>query len=196
MTIHPIIILIRGLPGSGKSHLTQPLAEAIEAVTGHKVTMLDPDATDYESDAYIEHSRKLTEEGVDEKLHAYRFLRGQAYDTIAQHGVAIWNQPFTNLDIFNKMTSRFHEQAERAGTKVEIVVVEVEINPTVAKERVTKRKNSGGHGPSDATFERFVHDYTSFSPHGYNTVTVQGQDEVATSVTTILSKIIPLLNQA
>src|ERR1700712_2422885 len=134
---NPIVILVRGLPGSGKSHLTKPLQAALEAEFGQgTVVALDPDATDYSSDAYLAHIAALTAEGVDPKLHAYRFLRAQAYAGIATRKIIIWNQPFTNLEIFNKMVTNLRRQATEHDTELTVLVVEVSVSQEVAKQRV------------------------------------------------------------
>lgn len=179
---HSVMILMRGLPGSGKSYLATALADRI----GKNVIMLDPDATDYESAEYKERTKKLTEEGVDASLHAYRFLRGKAYRGIVDKDVIIWNQPFTNLEIFKKMIERMQDHALEHKSKLVILIVEVEADPKVAKERVEKRKAEGGHGPSDATFTRFVNDYFTFAHLGYSTITVNGLDDVSASVSSIM----------
>jgi hypothetical protein len=181
---HPILIFVRGLPGSGKSYLALELQKAIGE---DKVVMLDPDATDYKSREYLEHVKAQTAEGVDPALHPYRFLRAQAYQGIADHKVIMWNQPFTNLEIFNKMIDRLRTHAAEHKTELPILVVEVEVDPATAKERVAKRKQAGGHGPSDATFARRVGDYTSLVAHGYNVVVVHGEDDVAASVATVMA---------
>ncbi len=179
---YPAVVIIRGLPGSGKTYLATKLQESIGA---DKVVLLDPDATDYESEEYKKHVSVQTQEGVDPKLHAYRFLRAKAYKGIASGKVIIWNQPFTNLEIFNKMVANLRLQASEHTTTLSILVVEVEIDATVAKERVEKRKQEGGHGPSDDTFNRFVNDFTSFREHGYNTVTLHGKDDISVSISSV-----------
>jgi hypothetical protein len=181
---HPILIFVRGLPGSGKTYLALELQKAIGE---DKVVMLDPDATDYESREYLDHVKAQTAEGVDPALHPYRFLRAQAYQGIADHKVIMWNQPFTNLEIFNKMIDRLRTHAAEHKTELPILVVEVEVDPATAKERVAKRKQAGGHGPSDATFARRVSDYASLAAHGYNVVVVHGEDDVAASVATVMA---------
>lgn len=178
-----VMILMRGLPGSGKSYIASALAEAVDK---ESIVMLDPDATNYESEEYKKHTKQLTEEGVDASLHAYRFLRGKAYQGIVDHKVILWNQPFTNLEIFKKMIERMQDHALEHKSKLLILIVEVEADPKVAKERIAKRKTEGGHGPSDATFTRFVNDYFTFSHLGYSTVTVNGSDKVSTSVSTVM----------
>lgn len=184
--VGPILVLVRGVPGSGKSYLSDALRESFE---DEEVVMLDPDATDYESEDYKEHARKLTEEGVDSKLHAYRFLRAQAYAGIAQKKVIIWNQPFTNLEIFKKMIKRMQDCATESDVRLMIIIVEVEVNPDKAKERVKERKNNGGHGPSDEGFTRFVSDYSSFAHLGFKTIKVQGESDVYESAAHVVKAI-------
>jgi predicted ABC-type ATPase len=179
----PTVILVRGLPGSGKTHLTFELKKALDE---DKVVMLDPDATDYDSQPYHEHVKQQTAEGVDPSLHAYRFLRAQAFKGIEEDKIVIWNQPFTNLEIFNKMSAKLREHAAQHNKQLAILVVEVVVDHEIAKQRVQQRKLSGGHGPSDDTFTRFANDYKSFASEGYNTVTIHGDEDVAKSVATVV----------
>ncbi len=181
---YPTMILIRGLPGSGKSFVAQELQKVLGF---QKVIMLDPDTIDFGSNDYLEHTNALSKEGVDEALHAYRFLRAKAYKGIADHKIIVWNQPFTNIEIFNKMVANFQIQADLNNTILKILVVEVIIDENIANERVQNRKRAGGHGPSSATFNRFVSDYKTVSTYGYNTVTVKGGGEVSDSVSLILA---------
>jgi len=175
-------ILVRGLPGGGKTFVARELEKALGT---DRVVMLDPDATDYDSPEYLDHTKQLTVEGVDPAIHAYRFLRAKAYKGIADHKIIIWNQPFTNLEIFNKMTANLKIQADEHNTKLFILAVEVEVDPVVAKQRIAERKQQGGHGPSDHTFGRFVNDYKTFANVGYHTVTVDGSANVSDSVAKI-----------
>lgn len=178
----PILVLIRGLPGSGKSYVAAALQQAI----GDGVIALDPDATDYKSQAYKDHVEKLTSEGVDASLHAYRYLRSQAHSGIINSKLILWNQPFTNREIFQKMIAGLQAYAIDAQKDLQILVVEVITNQTEAKNRVTARKQAGGHGPSDNTFSRFSEDYTSFADEGFLTISVHGQGDVQESVSVIL----------
>jgi len=179
----PVVILIRGLPGSGKTYLARALQEAIG---GDRVVMLDPDAIDFQSQEYLEHVKKLTAEGVDPQLHAYRFSRAKAYKGIEDNKIIIWNQPFTNLEIFNKMVGRLRDHARGHNRDLWILVVEVMLDPAAAKQRIDDRKQTGGHGPSDETFARFTKDYQSFANEGYQTVTVPGDADLKTSVSTVV----------
>ncbi len=191
---HPTLIIVRGLPGSGKSYITNALKQSVaELVGASNIVVLDPDATDYTAPEYLAHSKALDSGGVDSKLHAYRYLRSQAYAGITTNQVIIWNQPFTNLEIFNKMISGLKSYAIEHNSMLVVLVVEVEVDAAVAKERLVSRKLSGGHGPSDNTFNRFTNDYTSFAHYGYSTVTVHGEDDVSTSVSTIMQTLKDIL---
>jgi len=181
---------VRGLPGSGKSYLVRELHK----ILGDETVVLDPDATDNQSKQYRDHVEDSNTNGVDPKLHAYRFLRAQAYQGIAENKIIIWNQPFTNLDIFNKMVANLHKHAAEHELSLTVFVVEVQIDTDVARQRIMKRKSEGGHGPSDATFKRFGEDYRSFAPDGYDTVTVNGQDSVQDSANTVLQALQGLLS--
>lgn len=179
---YSILIIIRGIPGSGKSYLAQKLINLIE----EPVITLDPDTTDYESTQYIEHVKQQTVEGVDPKLHAYRFLRAQAQKGIENRNIIIWNQPFTNLEIFHKMMNTLRSHASKHNTDFTLLVVEVEVDSQVAKKRIDARKSAGGHGPSENTFDRFVGDYKSYASEGFNTVTVNGSDDPEVSTAKIM----------
>jgi thymidylate kinase len=182
----PILILIRGLPGSGKSYIASALRNKIGSAD---VVMLDPDATNYESATYIDFSASLTRDGVDEKLHPYRFLRSQAHEGIVAGKHIIWNQAFTNLEIFNKMTSGLEAYAVDHDKKLACVVVEVQIDPATAKSRIADRHKAGNHNVPDEAFNRFVRDYKSFVDEGYVVVQVSGEADVDESVAAIEQKL-------
>ncbi len=180
--VKPQLVVIRGIPGSGKSYIAAELEKAIDH---DRLVILDPDATDYTSHEYIAHTRSLTIEGVDPKLHAYRFLRAKAFKAIEAGKIIVWNQPFTSLELFDKVIAKLQEHAKEHNTDLSILVVEVHIDPEIAKQRVTHRKHAGGHGPSDTTFDRFVSDFISFAGHGYKVLEVEGDAPVYQSVQAI-----------
>lgn len=180
---HPTLILIRGLPGSGKSYLAKALQKALG---GSHVVIVDPDATDYTSKAYTDMSAGLTAEGIDVKFHPYRFVRAQAYQGIADHKVVIWNQGFTNLDGFNKTVLNLQTYAKDHGTTLPLLVVEVEVTHHVAKARVADRAATGGHDVTEENFVRFINDYKTFADEGYSPVVVNGENDVAVSVAAVL----------
>jgi predicted kinase len=189
---HPTLILVRGLPGSGKSYLAEALAAKLGS--DHAV-VIDPDATDYTSQAYRDMSASLTTEGVDEKFHPYRFIRAQAYAGITSGKVVIWTQAFTNLEMFTKTVVNLQTYASEHGTTLPLLVVEVEADVDIAKARAAQREAETGRGVSAEAFARFINDYSSFAGQEYDPVVVRGDSDVNTSVSTVLEALHHLWQQ-
>lgn len=164
------VLFVRGIPGSGKTTIAEYIKEA--SLSG--AVVLDPDLIDYNGEDYQNHTKEQAKQGVDPKLFAYRYLRAQAYDAITDGKLVIWNQPFSNLEIFNKITARLTEHARSVKKKVNFLIVEVEVDPQLAYQRVQKRKSEGGHGPSQDRFDQFVDDYQTFAEEGYEVEVVDG----------------------
>ena len=178
----PTLIMVRGVPGGGKSYVAAKLRESIGE---NQVVILDPDAIDQASDEYTDFSKSLTLENVDAKLHPYRFLRSRAHQGIAARKTIIWNQGFIDLDGFGKTVNNLQAYAAEHGLQLPTLVVEVEIDSNVAKQRVANRAAQGGHDVPEEAFGRFIGNYVSFSDKGYTTVTVRGEDDVNVSVAAI-----------
>jgi len=184
---HPTLVIIRGMPGGGKSYLVAELQRPLRQSAGQEnVVILDPDATDYDSDAYKAHVKAQLAEGVDPKLHPYRFLRAQAYQAIEDHKTIVWDQALTNPEMFRKMIDRLQDHATEHGTVLSILIVEVAISPDLAKERVAQRKRAGGHGPSEATLAQRIADYKSYADQGFHTVTVRGDGNVGEAAAAVM----------
>lgn len=179
----PILIIVRGIPGSGKSYLTSRMADAI----GHdKVVVLDPDMINKASTEYQQFSEQLVNEGVNEKFHPFRFLRQRAFDAIINNQVIIWNQAFMDFEGFKITVERLIEFAKNRGIDLPLLVIEVEIDPDIARARIANRHNNGGHDVPSDTFENFVNTYESFSQYGYATITVNGADDTDHTLQRIL----------
>lgn len=180
----PILIMIRGIPGSGKSHIASHLKQLIGK---DKTAMIDPDAIDKNSPAYHALVDDLTQQGVDAKLHPYRYLRSQAYDGITAKKAVIWNQAFTDFTGLERTIIRLTDFAKEHSLHLPVLVIEVAIDEATAKERVAKRENEGGHGVPDEAFARFIDQYKSFAGNGYKTVTINGNDSAEASTDTIVA---------
>jgi predicted kinase len=181
---HPSLILIRGLPGSGKSHLAAALTEHFGP---DNVTILDPDQIDKTSEAYTALCKTLTEEGVDPILFPNRFLKAKGYEAIDAGRIIIWNQAFTHPDGFDRSVGSLKEYAAQHETELTILLVEVEVSPEVARQRASERAGQGGHAVPDQRFEQFISEYRSFADKGYPTVRVNGEDDVQRSANTVLA---------
>jgi predicted ABC-type ATPase len=191
-TEHPVLIMIRGLPGSGKSYLASALQSALGA---DNVVLLDPDAVDYTDQAYNDLSHDLAEQGVEEKFHPNRYLKSLGYKALDAGKTIIWNQAFTDLGGFGRSHGSLQDYAAEHGISLPLLVVEVQVDPTIAKARVAERVASGGHEVSTEAFARFIDSYKSFAGEGYDTVTVHGHDDVSASVATVLRALQTLQEQ-
>jgi thymidylate kinase len=176
---NPVLVFVRGMPGSGKSYLADALAKSLGS---ENIMMLDPDHIDFDSQAYKDLSKSLSAEGLDEKIHPFRWLRTSAYGGITDHKVIIWNQPFTDEGIFSRLVTHLQDYAKERQVNLPVLLVEVDIDPAVAKARIIKRKQVGGHGPSEKTLKSRIAGYKSYANEGIKTVTVQGEADIAESV--------------
>jgi predicted kinase len=185
------LILVRGLPGSGKSHLAAALVDAIGA---DKVVILDPDKVDQTSPEYIALSESLAKEGVDKIYFPNRFLKATGYKAIDEGKTIIWNQAFTLWDGFNRSLNSLKDYAAEHGIDLPVLVVEVNIDPEVAKKRISDRVGVGGHDVSLDRFERFLSEYESYEGRGFNLVAVNGNDDVAQSANTVVDALKKISN--
>lgn len=186
---NPILIIIRGIPGGGKSYLAGALAQKLGA---ENVVSLDPDQIDQKSKAYAEHSQALSQEGVDEKFHLYRFSRQQAYDAVPDKKIVIWNQGFMDFNGLSLTIKRIEDVAAEHSLTLKTLIVEVEVDPEIAKSRIASRVQKGGHNVPDDALARFVGQYQSFAGNGYPTVTVGGTDSIEQSVQKVLDSLVSL----
>ena len=172
-----VVVLIRGLPGSGKSTIVSQYVDQSD----RDLVVLDPDATQYDSNEYRAFCKQQTIDGVDSKLHPYRFLRAQAYTGIENGQTVLWNQAFTNLDIFHKMVDRFKEHAALHDVALQILVAEVAIDPKIAEQRIKARVADGGHDVNSEKLQQFINEYRSFEGEGYRVVSLDGENDVTNS---------------
>lgn len=182
----PILIIVRGIPGGGKSYITKSLVDILGI---HNTLVLDPDQIDQKSAEYIEFSKELDNEGVDKKFHLYRFSRQQAYDAAVQKKITVWNQAFMDFNGLSLTIKRIEDVALEHHLTLKTLIVEVEIDPEVAKTRIADRKARGGHDVPDDALAHFVDRYESFEGKGYPIVTINGIDDVEKSVSAIVSSL-------
>lgn len=178
----PILVMIRGIPGSGKSYIATMLRDRI----GGGVTILDPDSIDKASDAYVSFSESLLADGIEEKFHPYRFLRMQGYDGISAGHVVIWNQAFIDRKGFDITVDRMREYAADNNIPLPVVVVEVEVSKETARRRTSERAAAGGHAVPDEKLDEFVSNYHTFAETGYDVIAVSGEGNIEESCESIV----------
>lgn len=180
------LIIIRGVPGSGKSYIASLLASALGQ---DQVVLLDPDAIDYDSQAYQDYSSDLSAQAIEEKFHPFRFLRQTGYNGILAHKYVIWNQAFNDFDGFELTIKRMQEFADQHNEPLRVLVVEVEIDKDTARSRIASRVANGGHDVPLEKLTQFIENYTSFAGRGYETITIDGAGDVNESVRHIIHKL-------
>ena len=176
------LIIIRGIPGSGKSYLARKLQQSLGT---ENVVVLDPDSIDKGSEAFRTFSQRLKADGVDEKFHPFRFLRQTGYDGILAGKTVIWNQAFNDFNGFEITVARMKEFAKEHDVDLRVLVVEIEIDKETAATRIAARVAGGGHDVPREKLDKFAEEYESFAGRGYDTVTVNGAGGSEASVATI-----------
>lgn len=180
----PFLLIVRGIPGSGKSYLVRAIEQQLGA---QNVVILDPDNIDQSSHKFQQFSQQLTAQGIANKFHAYRFLREQAYAAILANKIIIWNQAFIDFSGFEITVKRLQDFAAEHSIQLPVLVAEVEIAEAVALQRVTARERKGKHIVPVDVLERFIQNYTSFAGKGYVTVTLNGEDPVDQKTAAVLT---------
>ncbi len=180
--------MVRGLPGSGKSFLSEAVAKEIDP---ENVLILDPDTINLNNKTYQSFSSELTKEGLDEAIHPFRWSRKMACDAVVEGKIVIWNQPFTIRGIFDRLVLFIRNHAEENGIDLPVLLVEIDIDHDKAKRRIADRKQAGGHGPTDRTFARRADEYESFADD-YETVTLHGENDINQSVKMVLDALAKL----
>ncbi len=183
---NPMLVLVRGVPGSGKSFFADKLRISFDQ---NDYIVLDPDATNYDSQEYKEHIKKQIAENVDPKLHPYRFLRAKAFDAIKNSQIIIWNQPFTDLAVMKNVTNKLEEFAQENNKNLKILVVELVVPKSIAWDRVSQRKSHGGHGPSEEKFNIFYDSFITAETAGYETISIDGQQDPKVNINTVVKLI-------
>ncbi len=154
----PKLILIRGLPGAGKSHLAELLIGQMEF---EEAVFCDPDKVITEGEDFLRFLEENNEEGMSIKTMIYRFLLKRAAEGLKNRRDVIWDQPWRSiwgieytLDFLNKYLI-----LENTNSPYEVCVVELNVSVEEAFARVKRRIENGGHGPDEEVFNRFVAEY-------------------------------------
>ena len=193
-TKKPLLILVRGLPGAGKSDLVDVLLQP-SALVG--ALRLDPDRVDLADPKLVEFVSGLPIK-LSPKRQIYRFLLWQADEALRRGQHVIWEQPWRmRWGLYITIENLTHFQTgEEDITKApfQTVLVEVLIDPAKARQRVAERFAEGRHDLSPTNFEKFVGTMESCDDLGLPSVKIDGND-VAKEVHAVENLITQLLGK-
>lgn len=187
LIFRPTLVIIRGIPGCGKTYLAQALRANL---ISDEVETLDPDLIDFSGNEYKSFVEQLSieEPKLESKIYPYRYLLKKAKQALDQGKIVLWDQPFSNLQALEKTIKKLTGYVEEKGNNLKVLIVEIETPLSIAKERIRQRKIGGGHGPDEKTFENFVSTFKRADSLGYDTVSVDGM-KIDQSVFSIINKL-------
>ncbi|HSX49257.1 MAG TPA: AAA family ATPase [Candidatus Saccharimonadales bacterium] len=164
----PLLVIIRGIPGSGKSYLTNDIINKLSI----DITIVDPDSINKESKTYKEFAHKLrsTEPEVEEKFYPYRFMLQIAHDRLNQKSkppFVIWNQAFTDTEGLDYTVRKLKSLC---NSQLNILIIQLDPHPEEAWKRIQERMQTGGHGMDSERFNSFVTKYQKIEPQYPNIV--------------------------
>ncbi len=157
----PWLIMIRGYPGSGKS----VLAQNIKAKIINNCILLDPDGIKKENlDRFCRKYRFRSSN--DNRKYRYNF--SLAGEKLEKGENVVWDQPFRTFRLLRLCIDRL----KSFGVKFKLLLIELEINKSVAWQRVQKRKKKGGHGPNERKFIQMCKEHEPADPDEFNIIKV------------------------
>jgi adenylate kinase family enzyme len=159
---NPLLILIRGLPGTGKS----TVAHDIEAILKDKIVILDPDTIDTESKDFLDFSDNLRGK-VDEKIFPYRYLLNKGYKALEENKIVIWGQAWTKLWGIKSALKSLREKSPN----LKPFVIEIELPLNIAQERINHRVNKGGKDLNLRPLEEFLSAFEKWDDTQFEEVT-------------------------
>ncbi len=168
-----VIIFVRGIPGSGKSCLSQKVKDQMPR---DYVVLVDPDSVDKNSIDYSDFVENLKKKhpDLDPKVFLYRYLLCLVREKLLEEKLIIWNQPFSDLENLDYTITKVKSFVPE-GRRLNILVVDIEVDKEEARQRVKKRKEEGGHGPDDKYFDKLVCSFQKAESLGYDYLCVKSE---------------------
>lgn len=144
---HAIILLIRGMPGSGKTKI----ALHIKKFFSDDCVVLDPDTLD-KNDPDFNALRTELQGTISEDVIPYRYLLKKANEAVGRGKVVIWPQAWTKLwGIKSALRSLTEKNPE-----LKRIVVEIELPIEIIKKRIAERVKTGGRGLDQRSLADFL----------------------------------------
>ncbi len=172
-----LLVVIRGLPGSGKSTIMDHCIKKLDSAV-----RLDPDKINLESDDFVSfcQGRHLS---VSLEKRMYRFLLYQACSSLQNKQVVIWEQPWRQFRLFLLTLENIAIIAyniaspDFSNLPFSVKVVEFVIDQNIAQQRVSRRFEEGKHCLTPAQFSQFLDSLEPFDPL-FPTLTVDGTEDI------------------
>lgn len=155
--VEPILMIIRGIPGTGKTCLASALLKS--PCNRMNWLLLDRDVLRNDASererlesflAQYEWPTQKREYGI------YRFFLWQTILAFRCGRNVVWSQPRARLSLLRLTIDRLYKTFR---CTFRLLVVELEIDPKIAWERVINRVKNGGHGPVLSKYNQMVASY-------------------------------------
>lgn len=169
----PMLIIIRGIPGSGKSAISKELVRQLNSSSTRDVTLIDPDENVYKnSDANTQTSTSRED------------LQIKAMVALQKGGVVIWDQLLTSIDSLEKINL-----IKKLIQPAVLTLIEISLETEVAWDRVLKRQELGEQfGPDRDQFDDYLSKWSSLHEAGLDgLILVDGNQSVEESTRVILN---------
>ena len=148
----PICMFMRGLPGSGKSTASKLILSSTSIFS----TYLNPDEIEGETEP---------------KTYKYRILLERAVQSLLLGKNVLWDQPWSSLTGLGD--TLFNLQHFLSNEWCTPVIAEFQISEQLSQMRVAKRKQEGGHGPTESTLHQLYKNYGDIGQLSENAQTVK-----------------------
>lgn len=173
------LVIIRGIPGAGKSRLATQLKE----VLGENSIKIDPDEYRYMG-------RTLNNSvQAGSKLELFDFLKDQALRSIKSGKIVVWDQAWTSLKNAREISTQINKMISPA----KLFLIEIEIAPSLAWDRIQAREKLGvQQGFTRVLFDTYVEKYFSVRTEDLEgeLIVLRDNDEESTNIKLILNRLI------
>ena len=174
---HPVMVVISGLPGTGKSHFSRKLTERVP------LAVLESDALRKRLVAAPTHSASESS-GLFRLIHAL-------IEELLDHGVPVILDATNLVEAHRRRLYTIADQRD-----VKLVLVRVEAPPEVVRERLADRnRQEQREDHSDADWSVYQRMRRSEEPISRSNITVDTSKEIGTAVEMVVREITRWMRQ-
>lgn len=180
-----MLIVVRGIPGSGKSYLVENLVDTLKDEEADRIIRIDPDEYRYKDTSIHKVSAFTRDLASEEEL--LPGLQKMALEGISEGKIVIWEQLLTSLKKPEQVN--FIRQAIYPSR---LLFIEVVTDKSAAWERIMVRNDLGQQiGPTNEQFDDYTARYVSFQDKkvDFEYLVVNGEKPAEENVKLILSRL-------